>query len=386
MSDSSRVQLAGIAESQWGATPSSALTAIRYNTENLGHRKETTRSDEVRSDRQVTDITEVGSNADGGWDFEMSYAAHDIYYQGVFAEDFTADLAFGPVTTIDADDADNSFNDSGSGFGTALVPGQWIYSKGWATGANNGYFEIVSATTAKIVVTGGLLVTEAVGPSISFNASTLVNGVTEKSYTLEKNMSDATQFMAFRGCRMDSLTLNIASRQKVTGTFGVMGKSGALAGATAGSGAYDAAPTNEILNASKNVGKVLEGGAVLGAGIFLQTLEANYNAGLRVVDGVGQSDAVDIGLGRFICNGSLVALFEDEVLFDKYVNSTVSSISVVLTDPAGNTMILSFPAIVYTNGDVVGSGNDNEVVASLEWEAKMHAAQGVMARIDKFAV
>jgi hypothetical protein len=41
---------------------------------------------------------------------------------------------------------------------------------------------------------------------------------------------------------------------------------------------------------------------------------------------------------------------------------------------------------VYTNGDVVGSGNDNEVVASLEWEAKMHATQNVMARIDKFPV
>jgi len=386
MSDSSRVQLAGIAEVTWGVTPASALTSIRYNTENLGHRKETLRSDEVRSDRQVTAIVEVGSNADGGFDFEMSFAAHDIYYQGVFAEDFTTPLGFGPVATVDAAAADNSFNDSGSGFGTALVPGQWIYVKGFVDPANNGYFEIVTATTAKIVVTAGTLVTEAVGPSISIDASTLVNGVTEKSFTLEKDMSDVTQFMTLQGCRMDSLTLNIASRQKVTGTFGVMGKAGFIAGATAGSGAYAAAPTFEILNASRNVGKVLEGGAVLGAGIFVQTLEANYNANLRVVDGVGQVAAVDIGLGRFTCNGSLVALFEDEVLFDKYVNSTDSSISVVLTDPAGNTMVLSFPAVVYTNGDVVGSGNDNEVVASLEWEAKMHATQGVMARIDKFPV
>ena len=185
---------------------------------------------------------------------------------------------------------------------------------------------------------------------------------------------------------MSTLTLNIASRQKVTGTFGVLGKAGTLAGTTAGSGAYTAAPTNEILNASANVGKLLEGGAVLGAGIFVQTLEVNYNANLRVIDGVGQADAVNIGLGRFTCNGSLVALFEDEVLFDKYLNSTDSSISVVLTDPASNSMVLSFPAVVYTNGDVIGSGNDNEVVASMEWEAKMHATQNVMARIDKFPV
>lgn len=386
MSDSSRVQLAGIAEVTWGITPASALTSIRYNTENLGHRKETTRSDEVRQDAQVTDIVEVGSNSDGGYDFEMSFLAHDIYYQGMLREDFTTAMAFGPVTTIDAAAGDNSFNDSGSGFGSALVPGQWIYSKGWVDPANNGYFEIVSATTAKIVVTGGILVTEAVGPSISFDASTLVNGVIEKSFTLEKNMTDATQFMALKGSRMDSLTLNIASRQKVTGAFGTMGKSGALLGVTAGSGAYVAAPTNKILNASKNVGKLLEGGAVLGAGIFVQTLEVNYNNNLRIIDGVGQGEAVEIGYGRFTANGSLVALFEDEVLYDKYVNSTDSSISVVLTDPDGNTMVLSFPAVVYTNGDVVGSGNDNEVVVALEWEAKMHATQNVMVRIDKFPV
>ncbi len=80
MSDSSRVQLAGIAEVTWGVTPASALAAIRYTTENLAHRLETTRSDEVRSDRQVTAIVPVGSNVEGGYDYEMSFAAHDIYY------------------------------------------------------------------------------------------------------------------------------------------------------------------------------------------------------------------------------------------------------------------------------------------------------------------
>jgi len=384
MSDSSRVQLAGIAEVTWGTTPASALAAIRYNTENLGHRKETVRSDEVRSDRQVSDIVEVGSNADGGWDFEMSYAAHDIYYEGIFGSDFTTPLGIGPIATLDAVQSDNSFNDSGSGFGSSLEPGQWIYTKGYTDPANNGYFEIVSATSAKIIVTGGILEDEAEGGSRSIDASTLTNGIVEKSFTLEKNMNDATQFFAFKGCRMATLSLSIASRQKVTGTFGVMGKSGVLAATTVGSGAYSAAPTNEILNASSNVGKVLEGGAVLGTGIFVQTLEVNYDANLRVVDGVGQADAVAIGLGRFVCTGNLVALFEDEVLFDKYLNSTDSSLAVVLTDPAGNSMVVSFPAITYTNGDVVGSGNDNEVVASLEWEAKMHATQGVMARIDQF--
>lgn len=385
MADSSRVQLAGIPEVTWGVTPASALAAVRYTTENLAHRIERTRSDEVRSDRQVTAIVPVGSDVDGGYDFEASYLAHETYLEAMFAEDFTVPMGFGPVITVDAAAGDNSFNDSGSGF-DVLAPGQWIYVKGFVDPANNGYFEVVSSTTAKIVVTAGTLVTEAVGPSISIDASTLTNGVVKKSFTMEKEFSDITQFFSFTGCRIDGLTLALASRQKVTGTFSVKGKAGALAGATVGSGPYTAAPTNEILNASNNVGKLLEGGAVLGAGVFIQTLDIEYAANLRVVDGIGQAAAVDIGYGRFVVTGNLKALFKDEVLFNKYLNSTDSSISAVLTDVDGNSMVLSFPSIVYNNGDVVGQGNDDEVMVEMEWEAKMHTTQNVMARIDQFAV
>ncbi len=388
MSDSSSVALAGIAEVTWGTTPASALTAIRYTTESLAHRKQTERSDEVRADGQVTDIFPVGSNADGGYEFEMSFGSHDIYYEGVFRGAFTTAYGFGPVTTIDAASGDNSFNDSGSGFVASNPPavGQWIQVQGFTDPANNGYFEVVSIVAGKIVVTGGTLVTEAVGDSVSIEASTLTNGTTKKHYTIEKNMTDKTQFYAFQGCRMNGLSFTIASRAKVTGSFDVLGKHGVLAQATAGSGAYTAANTNTVMTASANVGKLLEGGAVLGAGVFVQTLEVNFSNGLRVIDGVGQAAAVEIGLGRFTVAGTLTALFEDEVLFDKYLDSTDSSINVVLTDTAGNTFVLSLPAIEYTNGDVVGSGNDNEVVVSMEWEAKMHATQSVMARLDKMAI
>lgn len=383
MSDSSRVQLAGIEEVTWGTTPASALAAIRYTTESLAHRKETTRSDEVRSDAQVTDIVDVGANADGGFDFEMSYLSHNIYYEGMFREDFSTDGNFS-AATVDAAVADNSFNDSGSGF-PPLSAGQWIYVTGFSDPANIGYFEVVSRTTGKIVVTGGILVTEAVGPTVVIHDSTLTNGVTEKSYSLEKFASDKTQYFGFTGCRIGSLSVSIASRRKVTGSFGVLGKQGALTQATMGSGAYTAANTNKIMNASANVGKLLEGGAALGAGVFIQSLEVEYNNNLRVIDGVGQGVAVEIGFGRFVVTGSYTALFEDEVLFDKYLASTESSLNVVVTDDDGNTNILSYPAIKYTDGDIVGGGNDGEVLADLKWEAKMHATQGVMARIDTFA-
>lgn len=381
MSDSSRVQLAGIEEVTWGETPASALAAIRYTTENLGHRKETTRSEEVRSDRQTTDIVEVGQNADGGFDFEASAGAHDPYLQGLMNEDFTTDSAFS-ATTVDAAAGDNSFNDSGTNF-PVLAVGQWIRVAGFVNAANNGWHEVVSSTTAKIVVAGVVLVTEAVGPTVSITDSTIANGTTKKSFTLEKFFSDVTQYMAITGARIDTLSLSIASRQKVTGTFGTMGKSGGLAGTTAGTGVYTAAPTAPVLNASTNVARLFEGGAALGAGIFVQSLELEFTNNQRIVDGVGQGDAVDIGVGRFNVTGSMSALFANEVLYNKYVNHNDTAINTAVEDVLGNGYMISLPSIYYTNGDVTGVGNDDEVTVDLDFEARMHPTQGIMARLDR---
>jgi Phage tail tube protein len=381
MSDSSRVQLAGIAEVTWGTTPASALAAIRYTTENLGARKETQRSEEVRSDRQTTDIVEVGKSADGGFDFEASAGAHDPYIEGMMNEAFSTDSGFS-AATVSAASADNSFNDSGSGFPT-LVPGQWIRVSGYVDPANNGWFEVVSRTAAKIIVTGGTLVVEAVGPTITITDSTITNGTTKKSYTMEKFFSDITQYYALPGCRVDTLSLSIASRQRVTGTFGFMGKGGALAAATAGSGAYSAAPTNPVLNASANVARILEGGAVLGAGVYVQQLDIEFANNLRAVDGVGSVDSVEIGVGRFNVTGSMSILFQNEVIFNKYLNHTASSINSAIEDANGKGYMISLPRVHYSNADVTGVGNDDEITADLEFEAIMDPTEGIMARIDR---
>lgn len=377
MSDSSRVQLAAIEESTWGTTPASALQAIRYNSENLGLRKETQRSEEVRSDRQTTDIVEVGKNTDGGFDFEASAGAHDMFFEGLMNNSFSSSSSFSGSVT--AQNSDNSFNSSGF---PSLVAGQFVLVTGMTNAANNGWFEVVSATSSKITVTGASLTDEGPTASVTVSDSTLVNGTTEKSYTLEKYFSDITQYYAVKGCRVDSLSLTIASRQRVTGTFQFMGSQGVMAQATAGSGAYSAAPTGPVMNASTNVARVTEGGAALGAGVYVQSLEINFNNNTRVVDGVGSDEAVAIGTGRFNVTGTMNVLFEDEVIFEKYLNHTQTAIAAGVNDVNGGGYHFSLPAVYYTNADVTGVGNDDEVTANLEFEAIMHPTQGIMARID----
>lgn len=62
------------------------------------------------------------------------------------------------VTTVSVDDADNSFNDSASGFPSMLKSGDIIETSGFTNAANNGRFVVSGTpTTAKIVVVATLV-------------------------------------------------------------------------------------------------------------------------------------------------------------------------------------------------------------------------------------
>lgn len=123
-------------------------------------------------------------------------------------------VSVGPVMTISAANADNSFNDSGSGF-SSFVVGMWIKVSGFVNNANNKYFKIVSVTASKIVVSGGTLTTENAGPNIFLRGSAADDAAVSETWTLICTVAGAT------------------------GTFSVAGSvSGAKADATVGT-AYD---------------------------------------------------------------------------------------------------------------------------------------------------
>lgn len=71
------------------------------------------------------------------------------------------------ATTISVDDADDSFNDSASGFPSLLKAGDMIETSGFAAAANNGRFIVTGTpTTAKVVVSASLT-TAVAGASVN---------------------------------------------------------------------------------------------------------------------------------------------------------------------------------------------------------------------------
>lgn len=382
MSDSSQVALRYLAESTWNVTPAAALTNMRFTGESLDFAINNIQSEEIRSDRQVTDLVQVGANSQGDVNYEVSYAAMDDFFEAAFYSAFGAAAGFS-AATVSASASDNSFNDSGSGF-PALSAGQVIKVAGFTgDAANNGHFIVVSRTTSKIVVAGGTLVDDAAGETVTIDGGNMRNAATAKSFTMEKQFTDKTEFLYFKGMRVGQMTLNLAAQQIMSGTFTFLGGDSGRDTSTIGTGGPTAAPANEVLNAVSDLASLLENGSPL-ANTFIQSLSISINNNLRGQPAIGVLGNASVGAGRFVVTGNITVYFEDGSLYTKYVNGTPTSILWAVEDAAGQGYALYMPEVKFQTGQILAGGADQDVLASFDYQAIMDPTLGFTAQLDRF--
>ena len=161
MSDSNRVAVRFVEESTLGTTPASpAFFDLRYTgAPSLAFAPETVTSEEIRSDRQVTDLILVGGSTEGELNFEKSFGAKDRIYESLFFSAFQARLSKvngEGATQITAVDADSYTVTAGA----VLVLNDLIRAEGFTNAANNGFKVINTGTTATdlLIVGAGLTV------------------------------------------------------------------------------------------------------------------------------------------------------------------------------------------------------------------------------------
>lgn len=282
---SSQTRLAAIAESVYGTTPTSpAFQNMRFTSESLKPNIENITSNEIRADRNVADLIQVGSNAGGAVNFELSYGTFDEFLESVM-------------------------------FNT------------WAT-------------------------------------DVLKNGNTQKSFTLEKTFeAGATdQYHRFTGAVANTMSLALQAGQIATGNFGFLAK-GFSAGQAILSGAtYVAANANPVINAASNFGSLSVTGA---SGIELTTLNLNITNNLRQQPVIGSIQSRGVSTGRFEVTGDLTAYFEDEDLYNLFLNGTAADLTFNLTDSLTNDYEFEIGNLKFETGEVIAGGNDQDVMVQL---------------------
>ena len=387
MSDADRVGLAFVEETTYGETPTGpapTLQELRFTGESLNQNTDSISSAEIRDDRQVPDVIRTGISAQGGIDLEMSYDAYDEFLAAALHSAAWSSLATDTQTTFSMAVSDNSVNDSGSGFVTAgFLANQWVEIRGFTTAANNGYFKIVSVVAGKMVLSGGIVEDEAVGDSVTIlMGPQILNGTTLTSYSIERVYTDvASEFAIYTGMAIDTFSVAIAVQAIITGSFAFLGVKEDSATATAGDGSNTAATTKEIMNCVDNVIAILENQASFAVTGVNFELSNNLRARLQVAT----LGPISLGSGKVAITGGMQAYFTSKVLMDKYLDSTETSLALVVEDDAGNAYIIDFPKVKLTTGTRNAGGENTDVMTDIGFVAYMHPVELITVRIAKFA-
>lgn len=375
-----------IEELTFGATPATpALKELRYTGESLIHNKETVVSEVIRSDRQRDFLAEVAASAEGDIETEVAFGDElDLLLEGalwgtVTDTDTGSDIGSGEMAVVAASRTFTRSDGGGDFVADGFVPGMWFRTEGFlaSSGANNGTFRIETVTTTVITAEAGFgdvgnLVDESPAASTRFFNRRITNGTTARSYTIEKDFNDITQFEVFQGMRFAGMTLTAEVGAIVTATYSLSGRGNVQidadrANLPTDSATETAADTTEQMNATSNAGQVFEGGAALTT--CLNSIALTVENNLRNISCIGDKFPAEVNAGFVDVTGTIEAYFEDEVLFEKFLDHTQSALIFSFMDAAGNEVFVQLPRIFYSSGSpVVPSGNE-DILLSMEFTA-----------------
>lgn len=387
MADANYASIGFIKETTWGVTPTTPrLKALRITGEDLKHEKETIQSQEVRSDRQVADLVEVGVQAAGGFEFELSY--------GSFTPFLTAAL-FAAATTINVAGvsadlvASTQLVDGLAGDFDDVPVGATVKIAGATNPGNNGLKLVVAKANdgSTLTLAPGSIVADQSGATLTITGTHLRNGTTRSAFTLERRLVTSTgadYFQSFVGQIVDAMTLNFESKAIVTGSFSFVGKIGNAADSSLDSDVallgYAAAETTPVMNATANIGTFLFDNAA--STEALKKITLNIANGLRGKDAMGTKGNFDIGVGTFEVTGNLSGYFLSNALYQKFLDHANVALSWRVTDALGNVIVFTLPRLKLAKADPKVEGRNTDVMVDADFTALLDPTTGATMIID----
>jgi len=396
MSDANRSQLGFIEENTIGTCPGTALTSLRFTDESLSFSIENISSNEIRSDRQTTDLVQTSQEAGGGFGFELSYGAFDDLMEGALFSDWVGVGATTVESVISATTASNldfTLNATantivlGSSVTHGIVDGQWIELRN--STADDGYHFVttVSSQTLTVLSTPGITTSEVLDESdaATIKGSHIENGTTEHGYSIERFLSDEIDYFGYTGMRINTLSLTSAASSIVTGSFDFIGMGATVnTSSMSTAGTYGAASANTVMNAVANVGQIMEGSTLTAlTGVYIQELSFSINNNLRGIQAISYAYNVDVGAGQLDLTGTLNLFYANTTIYSKYIAGTESGLSFKVEDSSGNAFIFTFPRVKFSTDTVNAGGLNTDVMENLTWQALRHATYGYTMAIDR---
>jgi hypothetical protein len=191
------------------------------------------------------------------------------------------------------------------------------------------------------------------------------------------NGSDA--YFYYRGCQISSAEFSFQTSSILTDTLGVVGfteepTATAVAGET-----ETAIPAYSIMNAVTSVTTLDITG--LPAGTEVESIDVSIDNNVTPAKAIGTLGAVDLAQFTMDVTGNINVYFEDNTIFQNFQNSQSFSISIVLTDTAGNTIEIDLPKCKFESLQSPVPGKDEFFFSSGTYRALRDSSSGYTVQL-----
>lgn len=388
--DSSQHKMSAIVESVYGTTPDTpAMKVLRHKGTTMALAKGSIVSEELRADRQISDMRHGVKQVGGEITGELSYGTYDDYFQACLGGTWAAKAAPYTASTISAAASDNSINDSALGL-PVLLAGDKVTIAGFTgtAGNNRAGAVVVSSTSAKLVISGGVaLVDDAAGAAVTITtlSEQLKPGAIRRSFSILRDFTDAVdvgqnRYHLSKGIEVASLKLSMGVEALVQVVLGLIGKDQPEPSDTAPDGiTYVDANTNAVMDTF--TGSITEGGVQIAT---VSELNLTLENGLAPKNVLFQDTIGRPSLGRSNLTATMTAYAENASLLKKFINQTESSVIFYMGDAAGNKYRVRIPRIKYTGGqmDTAGQG---PIMIPAPFQALLDPTTGTNLIIERIA-
>lgn len=364
-----------IPEVTYGVTPATpTMLAVRMLDTSLNLKKETFQSNEIRSDRMISDMRHglrtVGGNISG----ELSLSAFDGLIEMALGSTFAA-VAVHAAVNLSVDSTTKKITRaSGSWITDGYLPGHEVLVAGMTNGGNNGVKKVVavSALDLTLISTSAGLVTEVAGAgkTVTVIGKQAKSGTTIKSASIERAFTDINQYLLFTGCVCDKLSLDIKPGEIVKAQFDFMGKDMIVAGTTAASVVTPAA-SNSPFDAYNVV--ILENDlpAANVSGLTIELMNGRSYKGV-----VGSNTIKEVFEGTCDIKGTITMFFPDGIALGKFLAETPTSLDIKLNDPNGvDFHHIRLPKVKFNGGDI-SNPKEGPVVVTIPYQSILDTVSG----------
>jgi len=374
-----QIEISYIPEVVFGTTPTDvAPKQLRFTGESLNYDIASMLSSQINTDRQLRHLLQLNSSLSGDINFELSFQAYDNFFEALFFSTWDDHVYIISSVVSVATDTTNRFETTDATLFADVKTGSFILIDGFSIAANNGIHFVTSVATLSLT-TNSTLQKENAGNDIWIRGRMLRNGVTKKTFSVQKQFD--TSYFIYKGMCVSSMSLDFTPGALVTGNFNFIGKSLSLLTTTFTSEIQTDSPAFPAMSASKHISQILNSNVPLDE-CLIKDFKLNYTNNLRQHYSIGERDICSLGVGAIGANGSTTIYFKDKTFYETYLSGGNVRLSFVLKDESDNYFIITLPRIKFTQNKINASGTNQDCLQNITFECLRDSTTDCMIQLD----